>query len=344
MKELFLSIAALLFFIQHINAQHSLRRYEFPEFGISIPFFANADSSMKDKGKIDECIQYSYQSQKAIGHSGKYEKIIGSLKLFPNPGCMRADSFYNMVDRYALEYNDTKFRYLLSKAHTFYLGWSFFDITATVDKHPDNIVRKVQAFFNGEQLLIADVIFVNEDFNGIGKEIFDEPGYSSILRPLELPQLGLKLKVRGNVMAVYEKDEQKYFVGRCDKVGTLYPQIIFEYLDADPASAAISELGKERNRLGFENVKMETVTAKDKYAKFETDIHKIIADETGEMKGRAMLYLFKYAGKNYKVSAIVPYGPDDNRLFFESDRQISIETAKEMDIRILELLSNLEKI
>jgi hypothetical protein len=256
------------------------------------------------------------------------------------------DTFYNMMEQFAAKDGDNPkaFRPLLQKSHTHYLGWSFYDAMLTIDNTKDNVVRQTQAFFNGSQILIIDVVFVNEDFVKIGEEIFDEPGYQSILRPLTMPELGLRLQVRGHVTSYYDKETKSYMLGRCDRLGTLYPFVTFERVEGSPNVLALGELATQRKALGFDNVKLETVPAEGKLAKFSGGISKVVADDNREVKGRAVFYYFGFNGKTYKASLYVPYGPDDNRLVFQSDREITVETAKEMDVRVLELLGTLDRI
>jgi hypothetical protein len=158
-----------------------------------------------------------------------------------------------------------------------------------------------------------------------------------------MPELGLRLKVRGHVTSYYDKATKSYMLGRCDRLGTLYPFVTLELAEGSPNVLALGELATQRQALGFDNVKLETVPAEDKLAKFSGGISKIVADDNREVKGRAVFYYFSFNGKTYKASLYVPYGPDDNRLIFQSERVITVETAKEMDVRVLELLANLER-
>ncbi|MCB9080843.1 MAG: hypothetical protein H6555_03925 [Lewinellaceae bacterium] len=320
------------------TAGNGLKRYEFAELGLSIPFFEDAIVSKAKNQQSSEYLLYSYEQKAGDG------RIIGTMHYYKDWGCMRADTFYNIMERYAANYDGSKFRPLTQKSTTMYLGWTFYDATLTVDKVKENVIRKVQAFFNGEQCLLVDVIFINEDFAVIGNEIFDEPGYQSILRPLRLPKINLTLLVRGHVTAAYSEGEKAYVIGRCDKLGSSYPCVMLEKVQGDPAMNALGELASARALLGFDNVTLQTVEPSAKLAQFPGGIQKVIADETGETSGRGIYYFFMLGGESYKVSLLVPYGPDDNRLFFKEDRQISQATADEMDIRVLELLGNMKRI
>ncbi|MEZ4829950.1 MAG: hypothetical protein R3C61_27260 [Bacteroidia bacterium] len=337
MKNLIL-LLSLLWGTQLLPAQQKLQRYEFAEFGISIPFFSEAVKTTENTGRRDARTRYHFES------SEKSARIVGDMYLYSQWGCQPVDTFYNQMERYAAATtgNPRAFRPLTQKSHTHYLGWTFYDATLTVDNSRDNIVRKVQAFYNGGQTLIIDVTFINEDFSGIGKEIFDEPGYQSILRPLDLPELGLRLRIRGHVVSQYDAKEKKYYLGRCDRLGTLYPFVAVERAEGNPEMLMLGELAAQRSSLGFDNVKMENLPAEGKLSRFPGGIQKVVADEKGTVSGRAIFYFFSLNGKTYKVSLFVPYGPDDNRLFFKSDREINIETAKELDLRVTELLENLE--
>lgn len=336
-KSILLLISLHLFCIA--TAQHTLQRYEFPEFGISIPFFKEAGKSTLKGSGSQSFIQYAYNSE------DKNAKIIANMYLYPEWGCAKADTFYNMMERYAATADGSpgKFRPLTQKSHTHYLGWTFYDAMLTIDNIRDNVVRYVQAFFNGSQILIIDVVFVNENFSAIGAEIFGDPGYSSILRPLDLPKIGLRLHVRGNVMAAYDSEKNSYHIGRCDRLGTAYPQVVFEQTEGDPNAWALEVLTQMRRETDFDKVKMETLPSQDKLARFPGGVISVTADLVKE-NGWMRVYLFSFNGKSYKVSLIVPYGPDDNRLYFKSDREITVETAKEMDVRVLELLGNMEQI
>lgn len=321
-------------------AQPKLIRYEFPEFGMSIPFFSDAVKSLNNTGKISEYISYSYES-------GKNDKrIIANMYLYTKAGCIPADTFYNQMERFAaLADGDPKrFRPLHQISHTQYLGWSYYDAILTIDKHPDNISRVMQAYYNGAQILLIDLISVNENTAETEKEIFKDPGYRSILRPLELKSLGIRLKVRGNVAVRYGEKEKRYYLGRCDRLGTLYPVVTFESVSGDPSALALNELAVQRKDLGFDNVRLETIDAVDKLVKFKGGVTKIIADDNREVKGRAVHYFFRFNDKTYKVSLYVPYIKDDNRVYFQADREINAESAIEFDKRVLELLENLEKL
>lgn len=320
-------------------AQHTLQRYEFPEFGISIPFFKEAKKLDAKVNGSQSYIQYEYVRK------DENSKIIANMYLYYDWGCSRADTFYNMMERYAAtaEGNPTLFRPLTQTSHTHYLGWTFYDATLTIDNSRDNVVRKVQGFSNGSQILIIDVNFVNEDFSSIGKEIFDEPGYSSILRPLDLPKLGLRLHVRGNVTSAYDSEENSYHIGRCDRIGTIYPHVVFKQTDGDPNSLSLEVLAQMRQQTDFDKVKLETLPPEDKLARFPGGVIKVTADLVKE-NGRLVTYLFSFNNQTCKVMLVVPYGPDDNRLFFKSDREITLETAKELDVRVIELLGNLTQI
>lgn len=111
-----------------------------------------------------------------------------------------------------------------------------------------------------------------------------------------------------------------------------------------PASTvAQTELGMERTRLGHGNVSLETIPGESEYAKFAGGITKILIKEKDNY-GDILKYFFTFNNRHYAVTAYIPYGPDDNRLYFKQDRQISAETTKEMNERTLELLRNLEKL
>ncbi|NUM71518.1 MAG: hypothetical protein HUU43_11755 [Ignavibacteriaceae bacterium] len=340
MSKKALLTSLLILFTAVSVAQPKLKRYEFPEFGMSIPFFSDAVKSLNNTGKISEYISYSYESSK------NDKRIIGNMYLYTKAGCLPIDTFYNQMERFAaLADGDPKrFRPLHQISHTQYLGWSYFDAILTIDKHPDNISRVVQAYYNGAQILLIDLISVNENTAEMEKEIFKDPGYRSILRPLELKSLGIRLKVRGNVAVRYAEKEKRYYLGRCDRFGTLYPVVTFESVSGDPSSLALNELAAQRKDLGFDNVRLETIDAADKFVKFKGGITKIIADDNREVKGRAFHYFFRFNDKTYKVSLYVPYIKDDNRVYFQSDREINAESAAEFDKRVMELLENLEKI
>lgn len=333
-------IYTLVFCLLHtvLFAQHSLKRYEFTDVGISIPFFSSANKSTQNAGKPGEYHEYIYDKKE-----GK-SRVFGYMRHYPNLGCMVVDSLYNWLDKFAtdLDGKPKSFRPLSYSCYTMPLGWTFYNSLLAVDNHPDNITRNVQAFYNGNQLLIVMVTYINENYSIVGNEIFNEPGYESILRKVEMPEIGLKLKVRGHVVCEYVKDSKAYFLGRCDKWDVKYPYVRFEKITGDPSMNALGELGNQRNIVGFDNVRMETIPNEGKLAKFPKSITKLISDYKEDAKGRLIIYFFSFGNNTYSVFAYTIYQPNDNRMLFKQDREFNLETAEEMDKRVIELFENLE--
>lgn len=321
-------------------AQHKLKRFEFPEFGISMPFFAESVKSIQNAGKTGEAVVYSYLSNK------QNQSIAATMTLYSKIGCMPVDTFYNQMERFSAyaEGKPEMFRPLHRISHSYYLGWSFFEAIFTSDKDSENIFRNTQAFYNGSQMLIVDMVSINENSSDLGKEIFMEPGYQSILRPLELKSIGLRLKIRGNVASRFDEKEKRYYLGRCDRLGTLYPMVTFEVVTGEPSALVLAEAATQRQNHGFDNVSFETIEDKNKYKNIQGAIYKVITNDKSEIKGKIVHYFFKFNNLSYKASLYVPYIIDDNRVYMQSDREINAESAIEFDKRVMELLENPEKI
>ncbi|KAB2907827.1 MAG: hypothetical protein LC102_04475 [Ignavibacteriales bacterium] len=338
MRKIFF-VAALLFSIVSVYPQYNIIRYEFPEYGIDLPFFKEAKKTIENKGKPNEVIIYSYSKEL------KKSKTKGYLKVFTKIGCQYSDTVYNSLVGYMkAEGTNTDYYHInLMTQLTMPFGWFYFRASGWNQDKNTPVSREVQAFYNGEQLIILDLLFLKDWDNDFIKQMFDDPGYKSILRTLELKEIGLKLKVRGHVVSSYDKKSKKYYLGRCDKLGTDYPFVVFEKVEGDPGMLALSTMAEMRKETGWGNVDIETLPAEGKFAKFVGGVTKVTAKWDKDNTGRTMVYFFKFNGKTYKVSLVVKYGPNDNHMFYKDDREFSPKNVTDFDDRVKEMLENLDK-
>lgn len=336
MKKI-LPLCLVLLCSASVAAQYKLKRFEFPEFGISIPFFESAKKNIQEVGTINELHLYSFEEEKPDS------KIFAKIWYYPRYGCSDVSQLYDKVLEFAKKYGDNNnfFRPLLLDCTTLPFGWTFFNSLLKVDNNPTNISRKVQAFYNGAQLLMVELITVNIRPN-VEDEIFDEPGYSSILRPINLSELGLRLRVRGHVQAYYDAKQSKFFIGRCDKISDVFPFVSIEKVNGDASLVALGDLANYRNELGLGAVSIETIPNTDKLAKFSGALTRIFLTFTeNNAEIMASFYYFKFNGQSYKASLMVPLVPNDDRLFYKN-AQVDAEAEKEYRTRWMEMLENLE--
>ncbi len=337
-----LSLAFSLLLALPAWSQFDTKLLEFPEYGFKIPFFTNATRTVYNAGKPGELIEYAFQyTQKG--------KLFAFLRIYPRVGCFQADTMYAQFERFTRNYdnNPTAFRILTSNGNTYPFGWSGYTATAVIDgPHSSHIAaRDIQAFTNGKVIFSVDVISQEVNFSDVTKPILEDPGYNSIFLSHNFTELNIRIFTRGNVGSQYEPSEKKYYLGRCDKIGSLYPYATFERLDADPASAALGLLGEARQTSGVSDAKVEDFVPEGKFSRITDKVYKVsyrfeVPDATGQM----IHYCFTFNNSHYLASLVVPFVKDDGKVYSYQDNEFTEESVQLFEERLQEMLGGMEKI
>ncbi len=321
-------------------AQFETKVLEFPEYGFNIPFFTKATRTVYDAGKTGERIEYTF-SYKGKG------TLFAFLRIYPNAGCLPADSLYSQSERYVRQYQDNTFRILTSHGNTYPFGWTGYFATAVVDGPGTThlATRDVQAFVNGKVLFMVDIITQQVGFRDETKPILDDPGYNSILLPHNLTELNIRLFTRGNVKSQYEASEKKYYFGRCDKLGTIYPYATFARLDSDPGSKALAVLGEARQTPGASDAKVESFPAEGTFSRLTGKVHLVsYRMKASDGEGQMLHYFFSFNNSHYEARLIVPFVKDDNKVYWYQDNAFNEKSVPLFDQRLRDMLGTIEKI
>ncbi|GAB4405232.1 MAG: hypothetical protein OHK0039_06010 [Bacteroidia bacterium] len=342
MLRLLAALACSLGWGTAVLAQFETRLYEFPEYGFKIPFFADAKRTVHDAGTPSERIDYTF----AYTSQGK---LYAWLRIYPQIGCLSADTLYSQSERYVRHYeNNIAFRILTSSGNTYPFGWTGYFATAVVDAASGSghiASREYQGFINGKVMFMVDIVTQEHSFADEIYPILEDPGYNSILLPQDLGELGLRISTRGNVTRRYEPSEKKYYIGRCDKLGMVYPFATFARLDSDPASAALAYLGEARQMADADDVRIETLPAEGNFSRLSGQVHRLsyhLRDDSAE--GQVLLYLFTFDSNHYVASLVVPFVQDDNKVYWYQDNEITAETVQRFDERLREMLGTIERL
>lgn len=321
-------------------AQFETKVYEFPEYGFKIPFFTKATRTVYEAGKPGEYIDYTF----SYTEKGK---LIAFLRIYPNAGCLPADSLYSQSERYVRQYQDNTFRILTSHGNTYPFGWTGYFATAVIDgpRSTHLATRDVQAFVNGKALFMVDIITQEFGFPDETKPILDDPGYNSILLPHNLAELNIRLFTRGNVKSQFEASEKKYYFGRCDKLGTTYPYATFARLNGDPGSMALSVLGEARQTPGASDAKIESFPAEGAFSRLTGKVHLVsyrLKESAAE--GQMLHYFFTFNNSHYTAHLVVPFVKDDNKVYWYQDNEFTEKSVPLFDQRLRDMLGTIEKI
>lgn len=337
-----LSLAFSLLLALPAWSQFDTKLLEFPEYGFKIPFFTSATRTVYNAGKPGELIEYAFQyTQKG--------KLFAFLRIYPRVGCFQADTMYAQFERFTRNYdnNPAAFRILTSNGNTYPFGWSGYTATAVIDGPRSSPIatRDIQAFTNGKVMFSVDVISQEFNFADATKPILEDPGYNSIFLPHNFTELNIRIFTRGNVGSQYEASEKKYYLGRCDKIGSLYPYATFERLGAGPASAALGLLGEARQTSGVSDAKVEDFAPEGKFSRMTDKVYKVsyrfeVPDATGQM----IHYCFTFNNSHYLASLVVPFVKDDGKIYWYQDNEFTEESVQLFDERLQEMLGGMEKI
>ena len=339
-----LILFALLFIPAFASkAQFETKLYEFPEYGFRIPFFARATRTVHHAGSPSERIDYHFTHE-------KQGKIFAWLRIYPNSGCVTADTLYNQSERYVKQYNGkpNTFRILTSNGNTYPFGWTGYFATAVVDKPGGSgylASREYQGFTNGRMLFVVGIVTQEYGFGEEIKPILEEPGYTSILMPHDLSELNLRIFTRGNVTSRYVASEKKYYIGRCDKLGTTYPFATLERLSADAASSALGYLGEARQMPAASQAEVKEMANEGDFARLTGKVYRVsylLKDENAA--GQVLSYFFTFNHSAYAATLVVPFVKNDDRVYGYQDNEIRAETVPLFDQRLREMLGTLEKI
>jgi hypothetical protein len=325
------------------QAQVETKLLEFPEYGFRIPFFAGAARTVYDGGTPAERIEYVFSYDKK-------GKLYAWLRIFPNSGCITADTFYRQSERFVKQYDGKPgtFRILTSTGNTYPFGWTGYFATAVIDKPGGSghlAAREFQGFTNGRMMFMVDIITQEYSFADETRPILEEPGYTSIRIPHDLTGLNLRVFTRGNVASHYEASEKKYYLGRCDRLGTVYPFATLEGLSADAASAALGYLGEARQMAGASLAKIQELANEGDFARMTGKVYQVshpLKDENAA--GQVHSYFFTFNNRAYAATLVVPFVKNDNQVYGYQHNEIDAETVPLFDQRLRELLGTVESI
>lgn len=325
-----------------VRAQFQTQVYAFPEYGFQIPFFQKVTRTLHAAGTPQERIEY------ALADSS-HGKLYAFLQIFTQAGCLPVDTFYRQASQYVTHHaSGAPFRILDAQGNTYPFGWTGYFATAAIDgPYPGNFVatRDFQAFLNGQVLFIVDIISQGYNFSDVVKPILDDPGYHSILLPHELTELNIRLFTRGNVASHYDPHTHTYYLGRCDRLGTVYPHATLARLDSDPASESLQLMGQLRLRDDVRDTQVETLAPQGPLSRLSGTVYRVSYHEaTPDGEGQVIHYLFTFEGSAYRASLFVPFGPDDNHVYGYQDNAIDAEDAARFDERLQAILGTLERI
>lgn len=341
-KFRYFSLAFCLLLALPAWSQFETKLLEFPEYGFKIPFFKSATRTVYDAGKPEERIEYAFSyTQKG--------KLFAFLRIYPRAGCYRADSLYAQYERFTRQYEDkpTTFRILTSNGNTYPFGWSGYTATAVIDGPRSTPVatRDIQAFTNGKVMFSVDVISQEFNFSNETKPILEDPGYNSIFLPHNFTELNLRIFTRGNVSSQYVPSEKKYYVGRCDKLGSLYPYATFERLGADPASSALGLLGEARQTSGVSDAKVEEFAPEGQFSRMTGKVYKVsFRQKASDADGRMIHYCFTFNNSHYRASLVVPFVKDDGKVYSYQDNEFTESSVPLFDERLREMMGSVERI
>lgn len=333
-------LVLLLAFTVPVNAQFSTKTLEFPEYGFKIPFFSDATRTVHNPGTESEQIEYRFE------YSGN-GNLFAFLRIFPRVGCLSADSLYSQSERYVKQNPEKPFRMLHATGNTYPFGWTGYFASAVIDDTRGShlATREVQTFLNGRVLFMVDIISQGTSFADETRPILEEPGYNSILLPHDLTGLNLRLYSRGHVVSRYEPTEKKYYLGRCDKLGTTYPHATLERLEADPASTALNALANARQTAGISGAALEELPNTNRLNRLTGTTYRLSYNlESAGIAGQRVHYFFTFQGRHYLATLTVPFMADDNRVYWYQDNAINEESVVLFEDRLLDMLGTLEKI
>lgn len=335
-----LQIILSLSFTWPVTAQFETKLYEFPKYGFQIPFFVKHKQFHTNKGKPDELIEYIFEDTLK-------RRTYARLAIYPNVGCTVSDSFYAQSERYVKYHPQRPFRITTSAGVTYIMGWMEFSANATVDipgggpsKPP---YREVQCYTNGRVMVLIDIIWQEEGYVKEYKRIMEDPGFRSILLPVPMPAIQLKFFVRGNVTSLYEAKEKTYYLGRCDKLGTMYPYVTVRRIDGSVASNALATLGEARKTPGISDAKLETKENQGPLSKLDGPLHSVSYQLSAtDSKGMRVHYYFSFRQKIYELMLSLPFMPNDNKLYWWQKNEFTTEHLPIFDERIVEWLQTME--
>ncbi|OQY91906.1 MAG: hypothetical protein B6D37_15640 [Sphingobacteriales bacterium UTBCD1] len=352
-KLLFILLAfTLIFSAQAQEKKFFLKEYSFDKYGFKIPFYSRAELNKTNVGKSNELVEYSFI------YSTKYEYLGAKLRIYPNAGCQRVDSFYASVERYAKAMDSVPdaFGVYMSGSYTGPFGWTYYRLSGGDNyqkyRRDYRYSRDILAATNGKIIFIADIIVSKLDENKNVKQILDEPGFSSLPLPVTLDKYKLKMDIKGNVGVEYNNEDKAYWIGRCDKLGSVYP---FAKLVKTGAPVPESEINKylaslkndnKKTKIEYADISKDTllknINGKISRISYQEKIN--YNDEKAETQTQVVLYFFTINGIGYKTELYVPFVKNDNiRILDKEVNNIDEKSVPGFESRLREFIGTLRK-
>ncbi|MCZ2458471.1 MAG: hypothetical protein LC128_02500 [Chitinophagales bacterium] len=351
-KLLFILLAfTLIFSAQSQEKKFFLKEYSFDKYGFKIPFYSRAELNKTNVGKSNELVEYSFI------HSTKYEYLGAKLRIYPNAGCQRVDSFYASVERYAKAMDSVPdaFGVYMSGSYTGPFGWTYYRLSGGDNyqkyRRDYRYSRDILAATNGKIIFIADIIVskLNEDKNV--EQILDDPGFSSLPVPVTLDKYKLKMNLKGNVTATYNDKDKSYWIGRCDRLGTVYPYARLIKMPSPPSESEINKYlaslksDAKKTKVEYSEITSDTLLKNMKGKVFRVAYQeKVKYDEKTEAQTQFVLYFFSVDGIGYKTELYIPFVKEDNMVMLKSDQgEINEKYVPGYESRLREFIGSLRK-
>jgi hypothetical protein len=319
------------------SAQFDTKTYEFPEYGFSVPFYAAAA-----KNTTTDYIEYNFEQ-------GSSDKLFASLRIYPNFGCDRPDSIYSYFYRYTKTFQDNTeaFQLLSAWGRTSALGWSMFDAMAKNDSGKYTS-RSVKVIYNGKMLAVLDIVtqIMGSSYKGTNvDEIVDNFFKNPIPEPYVIEPLNLKLLLNGNLRGEYQQEEKRYYLSRCDKLGTEYPYVTFEYALKSPQEMEFDLLEIIEFNPEVEDFDTKKIYAVEQFSHIKGSIYQVSIKLNSELgAGQKIYYFFNFNNRNYQICITVPFVQDDGMETLSISNQFDEDSAEIFAEKIEELISKIQKI
>ncbi len=351
-KLLFILLAfTLIFSAQAQEKKFFLKEYSFDKYGFKIPFYSRAELNKTNVGKSNELVEYRFTSEE------KYKYLYASLKIYPNAGCWNVDSFYTMAKRYAEILNDVPdaFRVYMFFSGSGTFGWSYIYLTGGDNyqkyKKDDRYSREVLGATNGKVAFLVDIISSGYNETENEKQIIRDPGFSSLPLPVTLDKYKLKMDLKGNVTAAYNDKDKSYWIGRCDRLGTVYPYARLVKMGAPVPESEINKYltslkgDNKKTKVEYSEITNDTLFKNMKGKVFRVAYQeKVKYDEKTEAQTQYVLYFFTVDGIGYKTELYIPFVKEDNMVMLKSDQgEINEKYVPGYESRLREFIGTLRK-
>jgi hypothetical protein len=349
---------AFLFISTGVFSQ-TLKRYDFPALGFSQIFYADAKQiNLPAQPGFSKITEYEYRFENQQKGGG----VLGIMRVFELSQCYTHSDIIRMCRQYIRKFNnDTSFfRIMKEISYTNPFSWGYYaadaghqisDVTAKTKG-----IRSMAAYFSHKVLVVVDITELFQE-NRTKEAKFDEiieknGAFEATGVFYNMPQLGIRLKTRGNMAGEYIEKDKQYLLKRCDMFGQSYPQILLGKLSAAPNTEWMGWLADFRTQYGFDNVMLETLEPKDSLARCTGKVYRITAkgkmssaDKYGKSKEVNVyeyIYLFTFRNQHYYLRAYVPLLYDKTFIQLWEGDYLPQEWADAYHRRVLWMLSTLE--